>query len=154
MKQIEVEKVIKEIKYEAIDGTIFNNKTECEKYDNIARAILHHKYQPFVLKTISEWDLFKCGSDEYYYDLVMVNNVNDVENILKLILFHHSYLTTESNKNKLAEIEKLCMQAMNEGNIILVSKGCENDSFWVSDTWNNRFNHISNEISKALDQID
>ena len=46
------------------------------------------------------------------------------------------------------------MQAMNEGDIILISKGYEGDSFWVSDTWNNRFNHISNEISKALDQID
>lgn len=152
MKQIEVEKVIKEIKYEAIDGTIFNNKAECEKYDNTAEAILRQRYQPLVLKTISEWNLFKCGSEECYYDLVIVNNVNDVENILKLTLLRHSYLTTESNK--LAEIEKLCMQAMHEGDIILISRGYENDSFWVSDTWNNRFNHISNEISKALDQID
>lgn len=152
MKQIEVEKVIKEIKYEAIDGTIFNDKAECEKYDNTAKAILHQRYQPLVLKNISEWDLFKCGSEECYYDLVMVNNVNDVENILKLTLLRHSYLTAESNK--LAEIEKLCMQAMHEGDIILISRGYENDSFWVSDTWNNRFNHISNEISKALDQID
>ena len=154
MKQIEVEKVIKEIWYEAIDGTTFKDKAECEKYDNTAEAVLRQRYQPLVLKTISEWDLFKCGSEECYYDLVMVNNVNDVENILKLMLFHHSYLTTESNKNKLAEIEKLCTQAMREGDIILISKGYENDSFWVSDTWNNRFNHISNEISKALDQID
>lgn len=152
MKQIEVEKVIKEIWYEAIDGTTFKDKAECEKYDNTAKAILHQRYQPLVLKNISEWDLFKCGSEECYYDLVIVNNVNDVENILKLTLLRHSYLTTESNK--LAEIEKLCMQAMHEGDIILISRGYENDSFWVSDTWNNRFNHISNEISKALDQID
>lgn len=152
MKQIEVEKVIKEIWYEAIDGTTFKDKAECEKYDNTAKAILHQRYQPLVLKNISEWDLFKCGSEECYYDLIIVNNVNDVENILKLTLLRHSYLTTESNK--LAEIEKLCMQAMHEGDIILISKGYENESFWVSDTWNNRFNHISNEISKALDQID
>lgn len=152
MKQIEVEKVIKEIWYEAIDGTTFKDKAECEKYDNTAKAILHQRYQPLVLKNISEWDLFKCGSEDYYYDLVMANNVDDVENILKLTLLSHSYLTTESNK--LAEIEKLCMQAMHEGDIILISRGYENDSFWVSDTWNNRFNHISNEISKALDQID
>ena len=56
------------------------------------------------MKTISEWDLFKCGSEECYYDLVIANTTTDVENILKLMLFHHSYLTTESNKNKLAEI--------------------------------------------------
>jgi hypothetical protein len=106
------------------------------------------------LKTISEWDLFKCGSEECYYDLVIANTTTDVENILKLMLLYHNYLTSESNKNKLAEIEKLCMQAMREGDIILISRGYNNDSFWVSDTWNNRFNHISNEISKALDQID
>ena len=153
MKQIEIERTIKEIWYEAIDGTTFKDKAECEKYDNTAEAILRHRYQPLVLKNISEWDLFKCGSEEFYYDLVMANNVNDVENILKLTLLHHSYLTTESNKDKLAEIEKLCTQAMREGDIILISRGCDNDSFWVSDTWNNRFNHISNEISKALDQI-
>lgn len=154
MKQIEVEKVIKEIWYEAIDGTTFKDKAECEKYDHTAEAILRQRYQPLVLKTISEWGLFKCGSEDYYYDLVMANNVNDVENILKLTLLHHSYLTTESSKNEFAEIEKLCMQAMNKGDIILISRGYENDSFWISDTWNNRFNHISNEISKALDQID
>lgn len=154
MKQIEVEKVIKEIWYEAIDGTTFKDKAECEKYDNTAGAILNHKYQPLVLKTISEWDLFKCGSEECYYDLVIANNISEVENILKLTLLHHNYLTTESYKDKLSEIEKLCTQAMQEGDIILISRGYENDSFWVSDTWNNRFNHISNEISKALDQID
>ena len=154
MKQIEIERTIKEIWYEAIDGTIFKDKAECEKYDNTAEAILRQRYQPLVLKNISEWDLFKCGSDEHYYDLVIVNNVNDVENILKLMLLHHKYLTTESNKNKLAEFEKLCTQAMREGDIILINRGCDNDSFWVSDTWNNRFNHISNEISKALDKID
>ena len=153
MKQIEIERTIKEIWYEAIDGTIFKDKAECEKYDNTAEAILRQRYQPLVLKNISEWDLFKCGSDEHYYDLVIVNNVNDVENILKLMLLHHKYLTTESSKDKLAEIEKLCTQAMREGDIILINRGCDNDSFWVSDTWNNRFNHISNEISKALDQI-
>jgi hypothetical protein len=152
MKQIEVEKIIKEIKYEAIDGTIFNDKAECEKYDNTAEAVLRQRYQPLVLKTISEWDLFKCGSEECYYDLVIVNTTIEVENILKLMLLYHNYLTSESNKNKLAEIEKLCMQAMREGDIILISRGYNNDSFWVSDTWNNRFNHISNEISKALDQ--
>ena len=154
MKQIEIERTIKEIWYEAIDGTIFKDKAECEKYDNTAEAILRQRYQPLVLKNISEWDLFKCGSDEHYYDLVIVNNVNDVENILKLMLLHHKYLTTESSKDKLAEIEKLCTQAMREGDIILINRGCDNDSFWVSDTWNNRFNHISNEISKALDKID
>lgn len=153
MKQIEVEKVIKEIWYEAIDGTTFKDKAECEKYDNTAEAILRQRYQPLVLKTLSEWELFKCGSEDCYYDLVIANNTNDVENIVKLILLHHNYLTTESYKDKLAEIEKLCMQAMNEGDIILISREYETDSFWVSDTWNNRFNHISNEISKALDQI-
>ena len=153
MKQIEIERTIKEIWYEAIDGTTFKDKAECEKYDNTAEAILRQRYQPLVLKTISEWDLFRCGSDEHYYDLVIANTTTEVENILKLMLLHHKYLTTESSKDKLAEIEKLCTQAMREGDIILINRGCDNDSFWVSDTWNNRFNHISNEISKALDQI-
>jgi hypothetical protein len=154
MKQVEVEKIIKEIWYEAIDGTTFRDRVECEKYDNTTEAILRQRYQPLVLKTISEWDLFKCGSEECYYDLIIANNVTDVENILKLAIFYNNYLTNESYKNRLTEIEKLCMQAMHEGDIILISKGCDNDSFWISDTWNNRLNHINNEISKAIDQID
>jgi hypothetical protein len=92
MKQVEVEKIIKEIWYEAIDGTTFRDRVECEKYDNTTQAILRQRYRPLVLKTISEWDLFKCGSEECYYDLVIANNVTDVENILKLAILYNNYL--------------------------------------------------------------
>ena len=150
MKQIEVEKIIKEVWYEAIDGTTFKDKVECEKYDNTARAVLMSKYKPLVLKSITEWDLFETGSEDCYYDLVMINCEKDIEIITQLALLQNTFLYKD--QERLNNIENICRNAWREEDVILISRGYQEDSFWISGTVNNRINHIKNEISKAIDQ--
>ena len=63
-----MKEIIKEVKntytvYQAIDGTEFDSKEECKKYEDTAKCLLLTKYRPLVKKTVTEIDVFNTGSD-------------------------------------------------------------------------------------------
>ena len=47
MKYKTIEKTVQETVYEAIDGTIFTNKEECERYDGTCEAIVKARFLSF-----------------------------------------------------------------------------------------------------------
>lgn len=148
MKEIQ-EEIIKKsyvTKYEAIDGTIFEDREECKKYDNSARAVLLSKYQPLVLGRYTEEDLFNIGSCEYSMDVVKITNESHVELILQLIILFNPHLKDEEIDKNREILSKVCYN----NDIIFIGRGCDYDNydgFWI-------FNSLTGFLNDVLKKCD
>lgn len=83
-----MEEVVKRIEYIAKDGTVFDSKTECAKYESTCECVIRSAYKKLVVKSFTEYDLFECGSDENYYDIVKVNTIEDLNALNKMIKYY------------------------------------------------------------------
>ena len=148
MKEIQ-EEIIKKsyvIKYEAIDGTIFEDREECKKYDSSARAVLLSRYQPLVLNRFTEEGLFNIGSCEYSMDIVKMTDKSHIELILQLVILFNPHLKDEDiNKNK-----EVLTRIFNNRDIIFIGRGCDYDNydeFWI-------FNSLTGFLNDVLKKCD
>lgn len=150
MKQIEIEKIIKETKYEAIDGTLFSNKDECVKYENSAKAVLLAKYKPLVVKSDTEYNIFHCGSEDCYVDLVKFNNTEDIKNVMHLFALYNPH--TASTESTVLERMKICEKALHTDDILFIHRGYEDDSFWIESTLGDRIDYIIKSCKYETDK--
>lgn len=130
MKQIEKTRTITEIKYQAIDGTEFDNRDECIKYDNTALAIMMSRYKPLVIKSISEWELFGAGCDDSTCDIVKLNEDSDVDILMFLIAYSNSHYTD----TRLRDIEEKVLTAVGNNDKIIIYRGYNNEDFRLCNT--------------------
>lgn len=89
MREIIKTRTIEEVVgYEACDGTRFDTKEECEKYEKIAvRAVIVELFKKLVVNyieeaTITNWGDGFAGSgvgEDWYYALVKINNEADLD---------------------------------------------------------------------------
>ena len=130
---INMKEITKEVKstyivYQASDGTEFNSKEECKKYEDTAKCLLLTKYKPLVKKTVTEFDIFNTGSDEYMIDIIQC--LRDEADIDVLIQLHRLYNSSRSNNddfynNLRSRLEK-CFE---NKDIILIGRGTEYDGY-------------------------
>lgn len=145
MKEVYVEEVKKVFKYEAIDGTLFNSKEECIKYENSAKVAVKALYKKLIIKSIAETELFSVGSDDNTLELVKVKTQEDIK-----ILLQMCYIYNITHESSLDRITKLATKAMETNDIIIIGRGYEEDCFWIIDTKQdliNQFNNICNEAN-------
>lgn len=145
MKEVYVEEVKKVFKYEAIDGTLFNSKEECIKYENSAKIAVKALYKKLIIKYIAETELFSIGSEDNTLELVKVKTQEDIK-----ILLQMCYIYNITHESSLDRITKLATKAMETNDIIIIGRGYEDDCFWIIDTKQdiiNTFNNICNETN-------
>lgn len=144
MKEVVIEKIVKETQYEAIDGTIFINREECINYDNTARAVLLSKYNKLVLKRMSEYALFSCGSDDYEIEIISVNNSEDIKTVMQLVGLESPYLLKKEHQNKYTKYMETLEYALKNNDLIFIYRGYQNDNFCIDGTLKSRLEHITN----------
>ena len=145
MKEVYVEEVKKVFKYEAIDGTLFNSKEECIKYENSAKVAVKALYKKLIIKSIAETELFSVGSDDNTLELVKVKTQEDIK-----ILLQMCYIYNITHESSLDRITKLATKAMETNDILIIGRGYDEDCFWIIDTKQdliNQFNNICNETN-------
>lgn len=108
MREIIKTRTIEEVVgYEACDGTRFDTKEECEKYEKIAvRAVIVELFKKLVVNyieeaTISGWGDGFVGSgvgEGWYYALVKINNEADLD-----ILRMYKELTRPTTEQEITE---------------------------------------------------
>ena len=140
MKQIEKTRTITEIKYQAIDGTEFDDKNECIKYDNTALAVMMARYKSLVITSMTEWDLFGVGCDDNICDIVKLTKDSDISTIMWLLAYYHSYPS-----EKLQELEKKMMNTIESNDVVIVNRGYSPDEFWICDTALGLINKITSK---------
>lgn len=146
MKEITKEKKSTYTVYQATDGTEFNSKEECQKYEDTAKCVLLTKYKPLVKRTDSEYNIFNTGSDEYIIDILRpLSTESDIDIIIQLCRLHNGNGKIKDDyydniKNRLEECLKL-------KDTILIGRGTEYDgydNFFILAT----LQEISNKIVK------
>lgn len=132
--------------YEAVDGTIFNSKEECIKYENSAAAVLKSRYKKLVIKETDEWNLFKFGSENEFIDVIKLWSEKDIDLVLQLSCLYNPHLKDDL----IDKHRKLLEKAYNENTLVFISKGNEYDTnFWIR-TSESEMNDTINELYKLI----
>lgn len=144
----EVVNTIEEVKYQANDGTMFNDEQECKIYEESYLGMLKAEYAKMDKIELYESDFLKfTGSEDYAIAIVKVNTDKDIDTLLKLNLYFCSWVReNEERINKNKEIlEK------SKGGKVIIGRGFmynekfEDESFNILETfdgWIDRMNNI------------
>jgi hypothetical protein len=142
MKKITIEKTTKVVMYQATDGTQFTTEEECRKYEESAKCALLTRYKPLVINSILESELFKgSGSEEYEYDVVKINNEQDVETIIHLYMLYHR---SDCYRSKDDSIREKVTTAYKTRDILFIGRdSCGDDIFNIDYTRDELINNIN-----------
>jgi hypothetical protein len=140
MKEISIEKTLTERKYEAVDGTLFDSKDECQRYENTARCVLLSKYNKLIIKSATEYDLFEMGSEETVIDLIKIKHTSDIPTIVQLVILDNDYLIKE--QDRIDRMYEQLESAYNAGETFMVNRGYQDDYFWPLGSVENKIKQI------------
>ena len=132
MIELHKEKKINYTVYQAIDGTIFEDKEECKKYDNSAQAVLLAKYKSYVINTGTEEEIFGHGSQDYYIDVVRVNDPIIIDTVCQLFVLINTYGSAEDRIKRLNKTRDRLQRALLDDDYIFIGRGCignDNDTY-------------------------
>ena len=150
MKEIKTEKKIYSISYEAVDGTTFTCKDECEKYEQSAKAVLWAKFKKLVVKEGTEYSMFTIGCDDNTVYAIKMKTKADADVLKQLWVLDHDYLaTTEKRSEYKKEAFTKIDTAYTEKDIIFVGEDCEGYTY-IIDTRANFIENLQN-IDKKKD---
>lgn len=85
MEERKVELLSYKTVYVAADGTEFDDRTECEKYDKSAVGVLKGRVKAIAIKDTNEEDIFSCGNSENRVLVCIPKSQEDIDTIKQLI---------------------------------------------------------------------
>ena len=138
MKEVTKEKVQKYTVYEALDGTEFNDKAECQKYEESAKGVIRARIAKLTVGKATEWDLL-AGSDDHEVVGIKMQNERDLEYVKQFFMMECSWYGEVRTKEIFDVIEK----AYDDNDIVLFSINCDGDYYWI----NSRKNIVDNLVN-------
>ena len=155
-------------KYEAVDGTIFDYKDDCERWEKSAKSLLFSHYNKLIQKKVSESELFcsMTGNETYMIDVVKVTSEEQKDIIKQIYLMYHPTLAACININDTEHVNKYEYDAYKaidslgtskSNNIIFIGRGntdCEHETEWfeVLYTYKQLIDSISNSTIKESEE--
>lgn len=143
MKIVKEEKTYTIDVYEAIDGTRFPDKAECEIYERSAKCLLLSKYNKLVIKKDFEFNIFGCGSEDGYVDIVKILCREDIDVIMQTLGVINPHMLREDNKERYDKYQDILIKAWDEDDLVFILRGYDNDSFWIEGTLSDRIFNIA-----------
>ena len=113
MKEIKKERTRTEtyIEYEAMDGTIFNDRKECENYEQTIECIALARYNKLVVsKDHTSCYLFGIGCDDDHIDVVKVHSQDDIDTIIKAWMAVHRFFDNDNTSYIQEYIDMLTLE--------------------------------------------
>ena len=134
MKEVQKKREVYDTWYEAIDGTEFRTREECEKYEQTAHAVVRTKFLKLVVEERSEYDFFGVGCDDNTTYAVKMNSQEDVDTVLQLYYLDNPYvLRDEDTPKKLKErAYNLVNNAYQEEGILFVGENYDGETFIIN----------------------
>ena len=145
MKEITKErtKVEKYVVYQAVDGTEFNSKEDCEAYDNSAKGVLRGKLKALIVNNeYNGWDLMG-GNEDSAIIAVKVPTEADIDIVLQNYYLDQSWILKDGREEFRNKVILAVNQAYREQDVILFGINCDNDLYLI-DTRNNIINRLNN----------
>lgn len=147
MKEITKEKKSTYTVYQAVDGTEFDSKEECQKYEDSAKCVLLTKYKPLIKRTDSEYNIFTADSDEYMIDILQyLSSESDIDILIQL---HRLYCSGRKlNDEHYVDMRNKLEKCLKNRDIVLIGRGTEYDgydNFFILTT----LQEVTDNITKA-----
>jgi len=135
MKEVKKERTESYTVYQAVDGTEFHEKSECEKYERSAHGVLRARIAKLTTGRENAWDLMG-GMEDHDIIGVKMNTESDLKDIQQFLALENSYYCFDKTK----EIFDIMEKAYNNNDIILFGINCDGDYYFI----NSRQNIIDN----------
>lgn len=148
MKEIKKEIIRKEYtyQYEAFDGTQFDLKEECEKYEKSAEGVLKLKFQKLIVAKDNAWDLMR-GYDDNDVIGIKLTKKEDKDTVLQLFFLLNPYYTkdelSDTAKTRLEQYKSYIDEAFENKDILLMGINCEGEYYFIG-TRNEIVNKLTN----------
>lgn len=142
MKEITKERthVEKYSVYEALDGTQFDFKEDCEKYEKSALGVLRGRLEKLIVGRAEDaWNLMG-GADEHRIIAVKPEKETDVDLILHWFYMENPYYLNDSHAKYKKQLEDTVNTAYDTKDIILFGVNLDNEFYFI----NSRQNIINN----------
>lgn len=151
MKEVTKERKVLDTLYEAVDGTRFDSKEECLRYENSAKGVLKAKLMKLVDYSDSEDNILGAGSEENTLYGVKLKEEKDKDIVLQLYLLDHSHLLKEENNKWVNRAKDLIEFAYKERDILLVGEDYEGD-FFIVDCCKKIVDRLYNRVNNEPEQ--
>lgn len=146
MKEVKTERKVYDIHYEAIDGTLFTNREECEAYEGSARLVLKERFSKLVVDTSTEYDLFSAGSSEEDVYVVKVSSTNDINLVLQYYILTNSWVQdSDTGKEMIKELSEKLEEALAKDEVIFIGENYEGDLYLIDN-----LSGIMSKLSKFI----
>lgn len=142
MKEIQIERKVYDTYYEAVDGTQFKVREECEKYEQSALGVLRAKLKDYIVNDKYDcWDLMGGNEDNKCLAIsVPTEEAKDI--ILQNYYLDQPYLLKEDYGVFRKKIENKMQQAYENNDIVLFGLNCD-DCLYFIDTRMNIINRLN-----------
>ena len=152
MREIRKETVTPYTVYEAVDGTEFRDKAECEKYENSARGILRSKLKKITLDSSHNcWDVMGGNEDNVCLALAPKTQ-EDIDVILQNYYLDNPWVLQNTRENFKEKLNKSLSEALKNKDVILFGLN-DNDDMYYINTRQNIINNLNN-LGKKEEQSD
>lgn len=146
MKEVKTERKVYDIHYEAIDGTSFTSREECEAYEGSARLVLKERFSKLVVDTSTEYDLFSAGSSEEDVYVVKVLSTNDVDTVLQYYVLTNSWVQdSDTGKEMIKELSEKLEEALAKDEVIFIGENYDGDLYLIDN-----LSGIMSKLSKFI----
>ncbi len=119
--------------YVANDGTEFSDRDQCEKYEESAFGVLMAKIKPLMVREIAAEDIHGYGSSDETVQIFKVENQEDADALLQTYFLTHD-IKKDCKEPWAIRAKDLIQRALNDKEMLFVSRGYEMDSFWIIGT--------------------
>ena len=152
MKTIKEEKKYTVEVFEAIDGTRFSDKAECEVYERSAKGLLLSKYNKLVVNKDSEYNIFRCGSEDEYVDIIKIPRKEDIDVIMQTLGVINPEMLKEGSKERYDRCHDILVKACDKNDLVFIFRGY-GDGFWVEGTLSDRIFNIAKACGYGISYI-
>ena len=140
MKKLEKDLITKYTVFQAVDGTEFTQKEECEKYEESALGVLRGKIKKLtVCDPQDAWTLMG-GYDDHQVIAIKPLIEADIDTILQWYYLEHSYILNDSRKSERERLEEVITEAYKNKDVILFGINYEKEYYFI----NSRQNIVDN----------
>lgn len=151
MKEVTKERKVLDILYEAIDGTRFNSREECLRYEESAKGVLKARLMELVEYSDSEDNILGAGSEENTLYGVKLKVKEDKDVVLQLFFLDYPHLLKEKDNKWVNRAKDLVEFAYKEKDILLVGEDYEGN-FFILDVARNVVDRLYNGANNGPEQ--
>ena len=155
MKEVTKErtKVEKYVVYQAVDGTEFSTREECQAYDDSAKGVLRGKLKELIVNDkYNGWDLMG-GNEDNTVIAVKVPTEADIDIVLQNYYLDNPWILDDCHKASRSELILAVNQAYREQDVILFGINCEDDLYFI-DTRNNIIDRLNKLDKKEVENAE